>query len=521
MYTPEGISAERIDRTMLLALWANYLKNNPPQANIKKMVFAGMGKPTLPLNRHIKEFLSNYWKNHSGEAIEYDNPQGNIDARKTMSKAMSNWYKTEIKENHILFNVGGAGALKAIFSSLQEDNHEFRIITPFPYYSLYAESSMSLHPINVMNNVGYRLTAQSLKQSLDLAYQLATTDKKRPKAILFCDPNNPLGTVLTKKELSQIAKVLRDFPDLYIIMDESYAEMNLDKDQHLSLLSVAPDLKRRMIILRSGTKGLSAAGERMAITLAFDQHLMMKLIQHNIINCGHAPISLQLAYAKTMLLFQDIDRQTIVNFYLPKVEYVHKRIVEMGANLTENKERPEGAFYVLADFSDLIGEPLNSNTYPALGMKENISSDEDISYSLLFQDALMVTPLSYFGMSPSKGLIRITCSEPLAVLEELMNRLEGRLFTVRLEKNKNFRFQLKEVLTVLETFNLIDYQSILSKIPMASKINCCALKIQNDILINLVLETTRLLKSYILKNSQLNAPTHSSFINSKIYSQNT
>ncbi|MFX7739893.1 aminotransferase class I/II-fold pyridoxal phosphate-dependent enzyme, partial [Acinetobacter baumannii] len=78
------------------------------------------------------------------------------------------------------------------------------------------------------------------------------------------DPNNPLGTIIEDSELYSIAEILRKHTDILIILDEAYAEMRLDGQQHMSLLRIAPDLSSRIVLMRSATKALSAAGERMA-----------------------------------------------------------------------------------------------------------------------------------------------------------------------------------------------------------------------------------------------------------------
>ncbi|KTD56215.1 aminotransferase class I/II-fold pyridoxal phosphate-dependent enzyme [Legionella shakespearei] len=515
MYTPEGQAADKMDKTMLLNMWVQHLQHHGNHNNLK-VIAAGIGKPSLPLNRHIREFLADYWMHHDGSAISYDHPQGNIKARQMMALAMSNWYQTDVSDKNVLFTVGGSGALKAIFSSLQMSNEEpghFRIVTPFPYYTLYAESTSLLHPVPVMEHSGYRLTAESLKLSIESAYELAQSDGKYPRAFLLCDPNNPLGTVLNKEELEQIAEVLRTFSELYIILDEAYAEMVLD-GQHISLLSAAPDLKSRMIVMRSGTKGMSAAGERMAITMAFDPDVMVKLLRYNITNCGHSPISAQLAYAHAMMHFQESDRAAISDFYLPKVEYVHQRIMMMGANLPERNVRPDGTFYVLADLSDLIGEELDSKVHGALGEKHLISGDEEISYSLLFHDFVMISPLSYYGINPAKGLVRITCSESLEELEDLLNRIEKRLSNARIRKNKELHWKLEETLISLAEIGSKVQNSFLNRIPeLNHEVSCLVLKLQHQVLGELLSEARNALFEA--------ASVHSSRPNMKILHKNT
>lgn len=162
--------------------------------------------------------------------------------------------------------------------------------------------------------------------------------------------------MLGEKELKKIAKVLRAYPELTIILDEAYAEMVLDGTQHVSLLKVAPDLKKRIILMRSATKGLSAAGERMAVTMAFNNQLMNSILQHSIRTYGHAPRSLQIAYAETMKNFNDEDRIKLNNFYREKVDYVKKRLADMGAAMPDPEYQVTSTFYILGDLSELREE---------------------------------------------------------------------------------------------------------------------------------------------------------------------
>src|SRR5260221_4196527 len=127
-----------------------------------------------------------------------------------MAKALTRWYEQKITINpeHILFTVGGAGGIHTIFTVINKNNPGKKIIAPFPNYSLYATSAekTKLHPIYVMRESAYRLTANALQKSINLATK-GLKDKTVPKngesnktidiseyvsAFLFNDPNNPL-----------------------------------------------------------------------------------------------------------------------------------------------------------------------------------------------------------------------------------------------------------------------------------------------------------------------------------------
>ncbi|CAM2864361.1 pyridoxal phosphate-dependent aminotransferase [Legionella worsleiensis] len=466
MFTPEGFSARKIEKVMLLALWANEL-NERLDTKDQKMIFAGLGKPTYPINQRTVESYLNYWQRlnnlaaqwHScpetaveNPAINYGDPRGDKKPRTIMAERMSQWYECDVRPEHVLFTVGGIGGLRAIFDTFNshfQDLPGYRIITPFPHYSVYANDPMhQLHPIPVMNNPGYKLTAKSLQESIDLAYELAEEDKGFPKALLLCNPSNPLGNIIDEHELIQIADVLRNHPDLYIIFDEAYAEMSFKPMP--SFLKIAPDLKQRVIILRSATKALSAAGERMAILLVFDPEMMNELLNKNINYFIHVPRSAQIAYAETMASFDYQEQRKLSVYYEEKVAYVLNRLAEMGASMPDPCYKVEATFYALGDFSDLFGLPMPEEALQVFQKISVVTTDEDITYYLLFNDAVMVAPLSYFGLEKDSGFMRITCSATKSELEELMNRLEQRLIHARQIKKETLVKIISEQLSSLK-----------------------------------------------------------------------
>ena len=54
MLTPYGLPANKIEKVMLLSMWANTLAGElaveHPDSH-KKLIFAGLGKPTYPINK--------------------------------------------------------------------------------------------------------------------------------------------------------------------------------------------------------------------------------------------------------------------------------------------------------------------------------------------------------------------------------------------------------------------------------------------------------------------------------------
>ncbi len=442
MKTPSGQNAQHMDPVFLLSMWADHQKQQG-----QEVICAGMGRPTYALNETMVQSFVSYWAQVQASTrpvIGYGYPQGDLVAREHMATAMSSWYQTEVLPQNVLFTVGGAGALRVIFDTFDEvyqNKAGYRIITPLPYYTLYADHAHHrLHPIEVMKSPGYQLTAEVLKQSIEAAYQEAKTDGAYPQVVLLCNPNNPLGTVIAREELQKIATVLKAYPALYIMLDEAYTEMSFVMEEAPSLLTLAPELKSRMVILRSATKALAAAGERLAMLMAFDEQLMMQFMAKNIHLIGHAPRSAQRAYADTMLTLTPQNLEPLVLYYFNKSRYVQQRLQEMGAKMPDPLYQPQGTFYVMADLSDFLGHPLSPQVQDIIGPHERIETDEDLVYTLLIHHGLMFAPLSYFGANKREGYVRITCSGSEEELCQMMDRLQHGLYAIR-DQNHRQRLQ--------------------------------------------------------------------------------
>jgi aspartate aminotransferase/aminotransferase len=439
---PNGESAGMMDSIVLLMLWAQHLD---------VQLRAGMGKPTFPVNAKVVAYASSYWEDLARRtqmitplleskanpqvhqdivdahlAIDYGDPYGDKLAREKMSHALSRWYECEINPQDILFTTGGLGGLYCVFEYLRRKYLHSKILTPFPYYPFYSLGN-HLFPIPVMESPGYRLTAAAIKKSIIAAHQVEKFEHEALHAVVLCYPNNPLGTVLRKKEWEEIAKELEAIPNALIVLDEAYAELDFTQDG-TSLYTVAPQLRDRIVLMRSGTKGLSAAGERLAILVCKNNAVMTRLLEINSTISLHPPRHLQMAFATAMDAWTDFDKQQLKSFYQPQVQYAQKRLRAMQALLPDPNYQVEGSFYVMANLKKLLGSPMSQAAQCVFSHPNTvIKTDEDLVYSLLFEDKIMLAPGSYFGLDPSLGYVRITCSMGERDLGEILDKIERRL----------------------------------------------------------------------------------------------
>jgi aspartate aminotransferase/aminotransferase len=441
---------DNIERVSLLSIWAHHFDDLG-----KKVLHAGIGKPTYPMSEKIptiiiekqKKLLAKFKKYnqlstslHKAKdlaeyskiekaiidlelVIDYGHPQGDLAARTKIAKKISDWYNTAVSPGDILFTTGGVGALYCIFEYLNKYHAQGVVLTQFPYYPLYKEGR--LFPIDVLQEPGYRLTAHALRKSMALARK----EHKEIAAFLFCDPNNPMSTAIAPEEWRLIIKELHKVPNALIMLDEAYAEICFTHE-HESLFTMADaKLRERIILLRSGTKGCSTSGSRMSVLVTLNKKIMKTLLEINISTTLHAESLSQEVYAEIFPVRGSKQITQMKNFYQKQVIYTYNRLRKLNIALPDHEYVPQGSFYVIADLKKLMGLQLSKADQKLLApmfihVPEKITTDEQLAYWLLAKYQIMLCPLSYFGVDPTHGWLRITCSLGHLQLERILQTLE-------------------------------------------------------------------------------------------------
>jgi len=109
------------------------------------------------------------------------------------------------------------------------------ILSPCPDYPLYSA---------VLAKLGIKLNAYYLNEADGWQPDLADIKSKitpRTRGLVLINPNNPTGSVCSRKMLEQIADLAREH-NLVIFSDEIYDKLILDDDQHIAMAAVAPDV---------------------------------------------------------------------------------------------------------------------------------------------------------------------------------------------------------------------------------------------------------------------------------------
>ncbi|MFJ5270584.1 pyridoxal phosphate-dependent aminotransferase [Streptomyces sp. NPDC088358] len=154
-------------------------------------------------------------------------------------------------DREVLVTAGATEAIAASLLALVEPGDE--VIALEPYYDSYAAgiamAGGTRVPVTLRPHEGrFRLDLDELRD--------AVTDNTR--LLLLNTPHNPTGTVLSREELGEIAKLAVE-RDLLVVTDEVYEHLVFDDAEHVPLASF-PGMRERTVTIGSAGKTFSFTG---------------------------------------------------------------------------------------------------------------------------------------------------------------------------------------------------------------------------------------------------------------------
>lgn len=160
-------------------------------------------------------------------------------------------------DTEVLVTTGATEALAAAVLAFVDPGDE--VIALEPFYDSYAASIDLAGGIRV----GVGLFGPDFR--LDHA-ELAAAFTARTKALLINSPHNPTGAVLSRADLSEIAR-LAVAHDVLVICDEVYEHLIFDQNEHLPLAGF-PGMRERTVRISSSGKTFSATGWKIGWALS-------------------------------------------------------------------------------------------------------------------------------------------------------------------------------------------------------------------------------------------------------------
>lgn len=177
--------------------------------------------------------------------------------------------------------------------------------------------------------------------------ELRSAFSDKTKAVIINTPNNPTGKVFTREELQQIADLCIKH-NAYALSDEIYEYIQFTDQPHISIASL-PGMAERTVTISGLSKTFSVTGWRLGYCVAPASVTSGIRKAHDFLTVG-APHPLQVAGAYAMRLPQEYYDKLRAD-YLRRRDLFLPFLEEAGFTF----HAPEGAYYVMADISQLGG----------------------------------------------------------------------------------------------------------------------------------------------------------------------
>jgi len=311
--------------------------------------------------------------------------------RDALARKYADWYGMTVNpETEITVTCGATEAMASALLAVVDPGDEVIVFEPF--YENYGPDAIlcGAKPVYVPMPVDAQL-------DLD---RLAAAFSRRTRAIIVCTPNNPTGRVLTRRELEAIAQLCRQY-DAYAVTDEIYEHIYYE-GEHIPIATLG-GMRERTITISGASKTFSVTGWRVGTIVAPPDASDAIRKVHDFLTVG-APAPLQEAIAVGLETLGDEYYATLAREYRARRDRLCRALVDAGFRCTP----PQGAYYVLADFSSISPLP-----------------DDEFSVWLTREIGVSPVPGSSFFSRPELGrrLVRFAFCKTEDLLEEAARRL--------------------------------------------------------------------------------------------------
>jgi len=335
-YLTDKINNLPASATLTMAAKARELKNSGID-----IIGLSLGEPDF----NTPDFI----KNSAIDAINqnynsYTPVDGYLELKEAICKKFHRDNKIIYNPNQIVVSTGAKQSIANVVQALIKPGEEVILLAPFwVSYSaivLMADGIPKILKSDISND--FKVSAKQIDDAIS----------EKTKMIIINSPNNPSGSIYNKKELYEIASVVKKYPNVFVLSDEIYEHINYGTE-HVSFASIK-GMYDRTITVNGIAKAFAMTGWRI----------------------GYLGAPIWIAKACTKLQGQVTSganciaqRATIdaitespekINYMVKEFEQRKNLIIKL---LSEIKgfqlNNPDGAFYIFPDISYYFGKTIS------------------------------------------------------------------------------------------------------------------------------------------------------------------
>ncbi len=347
------------------------------------------GFPNFPCPDVLKEAAARAIRD---DVNQYAVTWGAARLRNALAAKYQDWYNLAVNPTtQVTVTCGATEAMASALLGIVDPGEEVVVLEPF--YENYGPDAIlcDARPVFVPMGVG---------QPLDLD-RLAAAFGPKTKAIILCTPNNPTGHVFSRAELEAIAELCRRH-DAFAVTDEIYEHIFYE-GEHIPIATL-PGMADRTITISGASKTFSVTGWRIGTIVSPPDVTDAIRKVHDFLTVG-APAPLQEAIAVGMETLGDDYYEGLARDYRRRRDILCAGLLKAGFKCTP----PQGAYYVMADFSSLSDLP-----------------DDEFSKWLTAEHGVAPVPGSSFYSKPELGRtqVRFAFCKTEDMLQQAVERLQ-------------------------------------------------------------------------------------------------
>ena len=358
----------------------------------KDIIGLGAGEPDFDTPEHIKAAAI---KAIQDGFTKYTAVDGTAGLKKAIIAKLKRDNGLDYQANQILVSCGGKQSFFNLALAFLNKGDE--VIIPAPYWVSYPDMVLIADAtpvcIECPQSQNYKITPTQLEAAIT----------PNTKLLVLNSPSNPTGMVYSKEELLALAEVLRKHSHVWVATDDMYEHIIWTKEPFVNIVTVAPDLYDRTLVLNGVSKAYAMTGWRIGYAAGPAKVIgAMKNVQSQ---STSNPTSVSQVAAEAALNGDQDVLKPMVAAFKERHDYVVGALNEIqGVSCSP----ADGAFYAFANVEGAIAK---------MGLK----NDLEFSEVLLNTVGVAVVPGSAFGLD---GHMRISYATSLKTLEDAIARIK-------------------------------------------------------------------------------------------------
>ena len=339
----------------------------------KEVFKFGLGQSPFPVpDIIVKELQKN------AHQKDYLNVSGLIGLREEVANYHSNKNQYKYNAESVII---GPGSKELIFQTQLVLNCD--LLLPSPSWVSYEPQAQiinkKVHWIKATAETNWHLDPEELDKT-------CTNLNSVNKLLILNSPNNPSGT--THGNLKELANVAKKH-NVIIIADEIYAELDFTGEYK----SITHHYPEKTIVSSGLSKWCGAGGWRIGMLVFPDELSYIRDSVRTVASETFTAVSAPIQYAAIKAYSEDHSEYLENSRLILKMigDYIYKELSSVGVICN----KPQGGFYMICDFSNVVNKT------------HEINNDKTLCQKILNDIGFAMLPGSDFGMEEDKLLSRI------------------------------------------------------------------------------------------------------------------